>query len=179
MENCKCNCGKPVNGNDFLPGHDQRLRVQLENEVGGLLALRDIVHAAKKYSGGEMGAEQFENLVRRIFSIVIGPPEGKKIPGGLGPSIELRLSKDNIRGKYLTIPRKYLNLFPPKTPSKKHEPKLFIIDSDGKSYKTHIEGGNRMPRIVEFFDKNKQLKEEDKVYIDIIAPMERYRLRTK
>lgn len=95
-------------------------------------------------------------------------------------SIELSLNKDNIRGKYLTIPKIHLNKFPPKTPSRKHEPKMFTVydSSDGKEYRTHIEGGGRLPRIKEFFYKNKQLKVGDKIHIDIIVPKERYCLRT-
>ena len=68
MDNCKCGCGKLVNGEDLFPGHDQKLRTQLEHEVGGLLALQELVHAAKKYLAGETGTEEFENLVRRIFA---------------------------------------------------------------------------------------------------------------
>jgi hypothetical protein len=80
----------------------------------------------------------------------------------------------------LTIPRGSYDSFPPKTPSRKHKPKLFTVyDSDGKEYKTHIEGGGRLPRIKEFFYKNQNLKEGDKIYIDIIVPKERYRLRTE
>lgn len=95
-------------------------------------------------------------------------------------SIEISLSKENVEAKHLTIPPKYHYLFPPKTPSKKHEPKTFTVyDADGKEYKTHIEGNNRLPGIRGFFHKNPQLKKGDKIYIDIIAPKERYRLRTK
>lgn len=95
-------------------------------------------------------------------------------------SIEIILSKENVEAKHLTIPPKYHNLFPPKTPSKKHEPKMFTIcDSDGEEYKTHIEGNNRLPSIRGFFHKNLYLKKGDKIYIDIIVPKERYRLRTK
>lgn len=68
MPNCKCGCGKKANIGGFLPGHDQKLRVSLEDEVGGLLALQELVQGAKKYSCGEAEAEQFESLVRRIFA---------------------------------------------------------------------------------------------------------------
>lgn len=123
--------------------------------------------------------EAKKNLDEPIINETYRP----EIAGDVGPSLEgivISLSKDNVRGKYLTIPRKYHDLFPPKTPSKGHERKEFTIyDSDGQKNETHIEGGNRMPGITWFFNKNKQLKEGDKVYIDIIAPMERYRLRTK
>jgi len=68
MATCKCGCGESVNVADFLPGHDQRLRSQLEHQVGGLLVLKELVLAAKKYASGETGAEEFENTVRHIFA---------------------------------------------------------------------------------------------------------------
>lgn len=68
MGDCKCGCGGPAIGGDFRPGHDQKLRAKLEREVGGILALQELVHGAKKYSCGETGKEEFENLVRRLFA---------------------------------------------------------------------------------------------------------------
>jgi len=68
MNNCKCGCGNQTGGGDFLPGHDQTLRTAIEHQVGGLLALQQLVNAAENYSRGETGTEEFENLVRRIFA---------------------------------------------------------------------------------------------------------------
>jgi hypothetical protein len=68
MVNCQCDCGGSVAVGDFLPGHDQNLRTKLEHRVGGLLALKELVQAAKKYSCGELRAEELENLVRCIFT---------------------------------------------------------------------------------------------------------------
>ena len=39
---CACGCGKPSKGK-WLPGHDQKLRAAIEQEVGGLVELRRIV----------------------------------------------------------------------------------------------------------------------------------------
>lgn len=39
---CECGCGETPAGGMFLPGHDQRLRKDLEERVGGLLALRGV-----------------------------------------------------------------------------------------------------------------------------------------
>ncbi len=69
MNNCKCGCGNPASGRNFLPGHDQRLRTRLVDEVGGLFALQELVQSAKKYSCGEMDTEKFLNLIRRIFPV--------------------------------------------------------------------------------------------------------------
>jgi len=44
---CACGCGDLTRGSgDFLPGHDQKLRVAIENHVGGILALRGLVESA-------------------------------------------------------------------------------------------------------------------------------------
>jgi hypothetical protein len=67
MGDRKCGCGNPVNGTNFLPGHDQKLRTMLVNEVGGLFALQELVQSAKKYSCGEKDPEEFLDLIRRIF----------------------------------------------------------------------------------------------------------------
>lgn len=49
----------------FLPGHDQKLRIAIEQEVGGLLPLRSLVEAAKAYVGGEISDETFCQTVRQ------------------------------------------------------------------------------------------------------------------
>jgi len=48
MPECQCGCGEQTAAGQFLPGHDQRLRSQLEQRVGGLLALRALVDQAAK-----------------------------------------------------------------------------------------------------------------------------------
>ena len=41
---CLCGCGVSVATNRmFAPGHDQKLRIAIENAVGGLEALRKLV----------------------------------------------------------------------------------------------------------------------------------------
>lgn len=44
---CECGCGELTKGGNFLPGHDQRLRISLEKRAGGLLALRDLVDSVE------------------------------------------------------------------------------------------------------------------------------------
>ena len=44
---CECGCGEPTKGGNFLPGHDQRLRISLEKRAGGLLALRELVDSVE------------------------------------------------------------------------------------------------------------------------------------
>jgi len=68
MGSCKCGCGNPVNDKNFLPGHDQKLRTMLVNEVGGLFALQELVDAGKKYTSGVMEPETFTSIVKEIFT---------------------------------------------------------------------------------------------------------------
>jgi hypothetical protein len=64
---CACGCGeKPVKGH-FRPGHDQRLRTDLERRVGGLIALRMLVEAAEYFVGGDVGSAQFSGMVKELF----------------------------------------------------------------------------------------------------------------
>jgi hypothetical protein len=64
---CACGCeGKPVNGN-FLPGHDQRLRADLERRVGGLISLRKLVEAAEHFVNGDVGSYQFNGMVKELM----------------------------------------------------------------------------------------------------------------
>lgn len=64
---CACGCGNaPVKGH-FLPGHDQRLRAELERRVGGLINLRMLVEAAEHFVGGDVGSSQFNGMVKDLF----------------------------------------------------------------------------------------------------------------
>ncbi len=64
---CACGCGiVPANGN-FLPGHDQRLRTDLERRVGGLISLRMLVEAAEHFVEGNVGSSQFNGMVKELF----------------------------------------------------------------------------------------------------------------
>jgi len=64
MKSCECGCGEMATGT-FLPGHDQKLRIALEQEVGGLLSLRSLVEAARAYASGEISDETFCQNVRQ------------------------------------------------------------------------------------------------------------------
>jgi hypothetical protein len=62
---CECGCGATTNSS-FLPGHDQKLRIDLEHRTGGLLKLKELVEAAESYSSGELHLDLFSDSVRRI-----------------------------------------------------------------------------------------------------------------
>ena len=43
---CKCGCGESTKGGRFRPGHDQKLRAEIERRAGGLEELRILVEKA-------------------------------------------------------------------------------------------------------------------------------------
>ncbi len=67
MSACECRCGANTEGGDFLPGHDQKLRVALEERVGGLLEMRDLVEVMESYMEGSITLEELGKAVRRAF----------------------------------------------------------------------------------------------------------------
>ncbi len=55
---CLCGCGEPVSRKQkFRPGHDQRLRVALEQEIGGLEAMKELV---EEHLGREVSVRTVE-----------------------------------------------------------------------------------------------------------------------
>lgn len=65
--NCECGCGGTPAKGLFLPGHDQRLRSRLEERVGGLLALRNLVDHAEALVVGSMSADAFADRTRMLL----------------------------------------------------------------------------------------------------------------
>jgi hypothetical protein len=43
---CRCGCGGETKGGRYLPGHDQKLRAEIERRAGGLEELRRVVKKA-------------------------------------------------------------------------------------------------------------------------------------
>jgi hypothetical protein len=71
MAQCECGCGQQST-RDFLPGHDQKLRTQLESRIGGLRHLRELVEAAESYACGESPNSVFTQRVRALFAAAGG-----------------------------------------------------------------------------------------------------------
>ena len=72
MTTCRCGCGEtPAGGGDFLPGHDQKLRIQLEKRAGGLLGLADLVDLADRFVDGSLSMGDYAIRTRQIM----GPRE--------------------------------------------------------------------------------------------------------
>ncbi|TVO52661.1 hypothetical protein [Denitromonas halophila] len=64
---CACGCGGKPAGGYFLPGHDQRLRADLERRIGGLIPLRMLVEAAEHFAAGTIQSSMFNNMVKDLF----------------------------------------------------------------------------------------------------------------
>lgn len=62
---CLCGCGGIPEGGEFLPGHDQRLRANIEGSAGGLLNLKHVIDAIEAYVAGEMVETELGRIVRR------------------------------------------------------------------------------------------------------------------
>lgn len=50
-----------------MPGHDQRLRADLERRIGGLIPLRMLVEAAEHFAEGTIQPSMFNNMVQDLF----------------------------------------------------------------------------------------------------------------
>ena len=67
MATCACGCGGRTAGGAFRPGHDQKLRAELERRTGGLPNLTRLVDAAERFNLGQVPLEEFAEVVRRTF----------------------------------------------------------------------------------------------------------------
>jgi hypothetical protein len=105
---CACGCGgKPVKGN-FLPGHDQRLRADIERRVGGLIALRMLVEAAEYFVAGDVGSSQFNGMVKDLFQnneTHQWPAGGQRPKPAIRGSISTGSSSETLWNHHLSIAR--------------------------------------------------------------------------
>lgn len=65
---CNCGCRQETSGGLFKPGHDQKLRADLERRANGLLTVRDLVDISLKFAHGEVSDKDFALKVRELFS---------------------------------------------------------------------------------------------------------------
>jgi hypothetical protein len=67
MPECACGCGEPTKRGKYLQGHDQKLRKQLEEKVGGLPLLASLVKATELFAHGRMSPDDLGSLIRLIY----------------------------------------------------------------------------------------------------------------
>ncbi len=64
---CLCGCGGVPERGEFLPGHDQRLRIQIEESVGGLINLWRLIDANQEYVIGEINESELAQRIRSLW----------------------------------------------------------------------------------------------------------------
>jgi hypothetical protein len=67
MPECACGCGEPTKRGKYLQGHDQKLRKQLEEKVGGLPLLASLVKVTQMYAEGRVSLDGLGRLVSLIY----------------------------------------------------------------------------------------------------------------
>ena len=73
MPICLCGCDEDNVSGNFKPGHDQKLRADLERRVGGLFNLARLVYESEEFAAGRSSTGQLAKVVRATF-------EEKQIP---------------------------------------------------------------------------------------------------
>ncbi len=74
MPICECGCDGVSARGAFLPGHDQKLRTELEHRVGGLAAMRSLVESAEAFAVGRLTADGLAAAVAVILRPAAAPP---------------------------------------------------------------------------------------------------------
>ena len=67
MSICACGCNGETKGGIFLPGHDQKLRKNLEDSVGGLLKLKYLVEIAHQLANHQISQDEFSQKLESII----------------------------------------------------------------------------------------------------------------
>jgi hypothetical protein len=68
MPECACGCGEETKRGKYLQGHEQKLRKQLEENVGSLQLLSSLVKVTEMYTQERMSLEDLGRLVKLIYS---------------------------------------------------------------------------------------------------------------
>jgi hypothetical protein len=67
MPDCACGCGEETKKGKYLQGHEQKLRKQLEEKVGGLQLLAALVKVTQMYAQEKMSLDGLGRLVKQIY----------------------------------------------------------------------------------------------------------------
>ena len=68
MNKCKCGDCNDLTNSDYAPGHDQKLRASLEQKVGGLLFLKQLLASCEEYAAGKASESDVLRTIRQVFS---------------------------------------------------------------------------------------------------------------
>jgi len=67
MNKCKCGDCNELTNSDYAPGHDQKLRSALEQRVGGLLNLKQLIAACEDYSTGKITESEVLCAIKKLL----------------------------------------------------------------------------------------------------------------
>ena len=67
MPDCACGCGEQTKKGKYLQGHEQKLRRELEEKVGGLPLLASLVKVTQMYAQDRMSLDGLGRLVKLIY----------------------------------------------------------------------------------------------------------------
>ena len=67
MPICLCGCDGEPKGGDFCPGHDQKLRTEIEKSIGGLGNLKKLAEVTHDYVNEKISLDSFGQRVRSII----------------------------------------------------------------------------------------------------------------
>jgi hypothetical protein len=67
MPECACGCGEETKRAKFLAGHEQKLRKELDEKLGGLPLLASLVKVTEMYAQDRMSLDGLGRLVRLIY----------------------------------------------------------------------------------------------------------------
>ena len=70
MSSCSCGCGEQTAGGVFRPGHDQKLRTDLEQRAGGLLSLSKLIETAEQFAEGRTSLASLGQAAQQTFKTV-------------------------------------------------------------------------------------------------------------
>lgn len=73
MTICACGCGQTTAGGTFAPGHDQKLRAEIESRAGGLLALARLMDELEEFVAARVSLEHLGETVRTL----VHPTQGE------------------------------------------------------------------------------------------------------
>jgi hypothetical protein len=67
MPECACGCGEQTKKGKYLQGHEQKLRKQLDEKIGGLPLLSSLVKVTEMYAQDQMSLNDLGRLVKLIY----------------------------------------------------------------------------------------------------------------
>ena len=68
MDICICGCNEEIEKGNFKTGHDQKLRISLEKNIGGIVNLKTLVESSVKYNKEQISLNDFGKIVHQLLT---------------------------------------------------------------------------------------------------------------